>query len=230
MFLSLPLRWLASFQILRFAVAVLSLGSRSPTRLLHSAKVTVRVGGLDVVLGGPLHQDCSALTGCCSLNKRFRLLLASCFQEEQSESVLCVKCVRTEGVFKPAKCLCWEGCLPEGESHFASAPFQLQLSSLNGPDYRPPYGMCLCHFWTATFALPHIWDYRIRFSKTDLKKDFFFKSWPLAFCRKPAQQLFVYPVLWLFLHIINEWCVITSLPGKQRAEFPCRVFLGGMLY
>lgn len=107
---------------------------------------TVPVGGLDVVLGGPLHQDSSALTGCGSLNKRFRLLLASCFQEEQSESVLCVKCVRTEGVFKPAKCLRWEGCLPESESHFASAPCQLQVSSLNGPDYMPPYGMCLCHF------------------------------------------------------------------------------------
>lgn len=107
---------------------------------------TVPVGGLDVVLGGPLHQDSSALTGCRSLNKGFRRLLAFCFQEEQSESVLCVKCVRTEGVFKPAKCLRWEGCLPESESHFAFAPCQLQVSSLNGPDYMPPYGMCLCHF------------------------------------------------------------------------------------
>lgn len=125
----------------------------------------VRVGGLWRGLGWftaprQLSFDCS------------RLLLASSFQEEQSESVFCVECVRTEGVFKPAKCMRGERCLPESESHSVSAPFRLQVSSLNGPDYLPPYRTCHCHFWTGHICSPHIWDYRIRLSKLILKMIF----------------------------------------------------------
>lgn len=161
-FFSLLQRWLASFQILRFAV--LSLSWTSPTRLFHSAGGWPWRGLGGFTVPRQLSFDCS------------RLLLASCFQEEQSESVLCVECVRTEGVFKPAKCMRGEGCLPESESRFASALFRLQVSSPNGPDYLRPYRTSLCHVWTnGHICSPHIWDYRIRFSKLILKMIFFFK-------------------------------------------------------